>query len=400
VPSKTDIWMPLYIGDYLADTSHLDAERSGAYLHLLMHYWRKGPLLNDFRSLGEVSKLRGESTESILKLLLDEFFSLEEDGRWHQKRTDAERAKWSAKREVKSENGTTGAAAKWGAAAADQAKSNRSERLANARRLARHSAVEWQALLWVCGSVCGKCGETEDIVKDHILPIYQNGSDGIENIQPMCRSCNAAKGPESVDYRPSDWHKCLTERLAKPLVNALPLPSPLTSPKPLKAKKQNTSPKVPPSVDPRFSLFKDDFERDFKYHNKVPAPWEVKEASNLSRWLKANPEITQEQWRNILRHRRDSPLNKSAPLSTWIGKAFSWLHGIADEWGKPVNGGKTNGRVENNRTNIQSAFDELYGDEVRGGDPSEVGGNNVVPWSGGESPVLQTYGAKTIEGKP
>ena len=105
--------MPLYIGDYLADTAHLDAERSGAYLHLLMHYWRKGALVDDIDSLASTAKLRPQNASSIIQALLDEFFTKNGDGRWHQKRQDVEREKWQKKKDSAVKRAETAAAARW-----------------------------------------------------------------------------------------------------------------------------------------------------------------------------------------------------------------------------------------------------------------------------------------------
>jgi uncharacterized protein YdaU (DUF1376 family) len=67
------IWMPLYIADYLKDTSHLRALESGAYLHLIMAYWLAGCLPSNDRQLATIAKLTDKQWKEC-KPCLAEFF--------------------------------------------------------------------------------------------------------------------------------------------------------------------------------------------------------------------------------------------------------------------------------------------------------------------------------------
>jgi uncharacterized protein YdaU (DUF1376 family) len=77
--------MPLYIADYLADTTHLSAMESGAYLHLIMNYWQNGGLPNDDRQLSRIAKLTDREWRK-LKPTLQSFFG----PKWRHKRIDQE----------------------------------------------------------------------------------------------------------------------------------------------------------------------------------------------------------------------------------------------------------------------------------------------------------------------
>jgi uncharacterized protein YdaU (DUF1376 family) len=101
-------WMPLYVGDYLGDTGHLTTAQHGAYLLLMMHYWRKGELPDDDRQLSKITKLPLK-TWCCYRAVLQDFFH----SGWKHKRIDAELERMmrvSEKRAIAGQKGGLGSA--------------------------------------------------------------------------------------------------------------------------------------------------------------------------------------------------------------------------------------------------------------------------------------------------
>jgi uncharacterized protein YdaU (DUF1376 family) len=109
---KTDIWMPVFIGDYLADTMHLSTEQHGAYLLLLFHLWRRGTLQDDDGALAQITGL-SKSAWSQARQVLSEFFQIH-DGLWRHGRVERERLRVTAKQLSNSKQAKLAAARRWG----------------------------------------------------------------------------------------------------------------------------------------------------------------------------------------------------------------------------------------------------------------------------------------------
>lgn len=62
------------------------------------------------------------------------------------------------------------------------------------RTLGSHTLEEWQNKLIKARGICPGCYQKRKLTKDHILPVYFGGSNNINNIQPLCQSCNSSKG--------------------------------------------------------------------------------------------------------------------------------------------------------------------------------------------------------------
>jgi len=76
----------------------------------------------------------------------------------------------------------------------------RRARLANCE--GSYTQDEWIDILDKYDNKCLQCGSSENLEADHVIPIAKGGSNSIENIQPLCRSCNRKKWTKILDFRP------------------------------------------------------------------------------------------------------------------------------------------------------------------------------------------------------
>lgn len=123
--AKPDIWMPLYIGDYLADTMHLTTEQHGAYLLLIMAYWKNGGAISSSdQSLAATCRLSPDAW-SMHKHTLASFFDTESDPMlWIHVRAEKEMGKAGNNQLKRTLRAQTAAAARWGNNAPSNASSN------------------------------------------------------------------------------------------------------------------------------------------------------------------------------------------------------------------------------------------------------------------------------------
>jgi uncharacterized protein YdaU (DUF1376 family) len=104
--------MPLYVGDYLGDTQRLTTEQHGAYLLLILDYWRNGPAPDDDAVLQQITKLDAKAWKKH-RPAMARLFQVA-DGEWRHKRIDAELAQAEANAERRSSKAKAAAEARWG----------------------------------------------------------------------------------------------------------------------------------------------------------------------------------------------------------------------------------------------------------------------------------------------
>ena len=109
--SRSDTWMPFYVGDYLSATGRLTTEQHGAYLLILLDYWKNGPPPNDDAVLAALARMSPAAWRKAKPALIG-FFEVR-DGLLIQKRVEKERERTTEITEERSKAGKIGAAKRW-----------------------------------------------------------------------------------------------------------------------------------------------------------------------------------------------------------------------------------------------------------------------------------------------
>ncbi len=64
-----------------------------------------------------------------------------------------------------------------------------------------YTQAEWESLCAKYDYKCLCCGQKKKLTPDHVIPVSKGGRSSIDNIQPLCLSCNTKKHSRVIDYR-------------------------------------------------------------------------------------------------------------------------------------------------------------------------------------------------------
>jgi 5-methylcytosine-specific restriction endonuclease McrA len=63
------------------------------------------------------------------------------------------------------------------------------------------TTAEWERVKTAADHKCVACHREVRLTMDHVVPLVKGGPHTIENIQPLCHSCNSRKNVKDHDYR-------------------------------------------------------------------------------------------------------------------------------------------------------------------------------------------------------
>jgi hypothetical protein len=153
-------------------------------------------------------------------------------------------------------------------------------------------------------------------------------------------------------------------------------------------------------IKQRHAEFKAKIKQYWEFKNPgVEIPWGPSEGKQLAMWLAESPLTTVEQFTEYLRNRARSDINHAERPSRWVGNITSYANGPLNTFRQPMNGGKKNGKIENNASSFQIAANDILREGEDGGDYGKVGGDNIIPGGGSESSVFEAHGATIIDGE-
>lgn len=211
------IWMPIYVGDHVTETSRLALEQHGAYIRLMLDYWRSGPPPDDDAILATIVRAQLSQWRK-LRPVLSAFFIIA-DGVWRHAQLDAALISARERQTRAEEKARNAAENRWRKSTSCDATSNAADdATSNAHSTARSNAKSTatsndealhEDMHGLCPSpspspevpnppyqeeVIGRYGESTHASE----PADDNPLDEPDDLPPVSEKLNGRRGPDTA----------------------------------------------------------------------------------------------------------------------------------------------------------------------------------------------------------